>query len=68
MKVFVVGYIERSLSPDNVPSTNWTDEDFSQQFGFYTKCLELGLLSAPPENGKQSLQAVGITAAYKVNL
>ncbi|CVL13465.1 hypothetical protein FPRO06_07799 [Fusarium proliferatum] len=57
VKGFVVGYIERSLSPENVPSTDWTDEDFSQQFGFYTKCLELGLLSAPPEKGEQSLWA-----------
>lgn len=54
---FVVDYIERSLSPDNVPSTDWTDEDYSQQFGFYTKCLELGLLSAPQEKGEQSLWA-----------
>ncbi|CVK98791.1 uncharacterized protein FMAN_08437 [Fusarium mangiferae] len=57
VKGFVVGYIERSLSPDNVPSTDWTDEDYSQQFGFYTKCLELGVLSAPPEKGEQSLRA-----------
>ncbi|KAF5703327.1 ankyrin het domain-containing protein [Fusarium mundagurra] len=54
---FVVGWIERSILPENVGSDDWTNEDYKQQFGFYTKCLELGLLSAPREKGEKSLQA-----------
>jgi hypothetical protein len=62
VKGFVVGWIERSICRRNHEwSTAWTNADFKQEFEFYMRCLEFGLIGAPHEMRPESLWATTLT-------